>query len=375
MIESENIMGVMTDTFHLSSIYRTNDCSIDNPGKTLQIFFIAGNPGILHFYTSFLQKLLKGLEDGIYFTNYDRISCHGVGHANHHLQGSLTCKASNGIDDDSQYFGLEFQICHKLAFITSILEKDMEQSGLNNENCRNNTEVMMIGHSIGAYMVIESLTRSERLMQLTVDVILLMPFISWSHLPILHRTKLSTFVLLQPYSHRLITALASPLLQMEPSMRRNFLGRVTGMKGDILNTMSDGLICKRLLENFLVMGADEIRDVRVNQGRMFSLLEELDRGKSCRQKNILLLYTDNDEWAPMNDATTLKGRLDRNTTVVIEPGLTHAFSMTDQKADRTCEIILNHFENLNQLKIKRFQTNKESENSISRQKIFILSRL
>ena len=57
MIESEDVLGVMTDTFHLSSIYRVNDRSIDNPGKTLHIFFIAGNPGTLHFYTSFLQKL------------------------------------------------------------------------------------------------------------------------------------------------------------------------------------------------------------------------------------------------------------------------------------------------------------------------------
>ena len=338
MIESDDIYGVKTDTFHLRS--SRNDGNSACHGKSLHMFFIAGNPGTLHFYTSFLERLLITVQNNKYFENYDTISCHGVGHANHHLDGSKTSEL-NGAYDDSQCYGLEFQISHKLAFIMSVL--DSPECNLQVGKLKDGVEVMMIGHSIGAYMVIDILTRSEQLMQRTRDILLLMPFISWTRLPMLHRAKLSSFLSFHPMSHRLITSLAAPLLRMKPSVRENILRRVTSMKGETLDSVGR-LINRRLLNNFLTMGVDEIRDVRVNQNRIFSLLEELDRGKSCNEKNILLLYTDNDVWSPLKDAEFLRNGMKNNTTVVVEPGLTHAFSLTDSRIDRTCDIISKHFD-------------------------------
>ena len=356
MIESEEILGVKTDTFHLGCIYRFGGIPAGNDRKSLHIFLIAGNPGTLHFYICFLQKLLVTVQNSAYFAKYDRISCHGVGHANHHLQCSLTSKDIHGISDETASYGLEFQIRHKAAFITSVLE--CPRHNLEIGNSKDDTDVMMVGHSIGAYMVIDVLTRSEELMHQTKHILLLMPFISWTHLPLLHRTKLSSFLALHPLSQRLLTSLASPLLRMEPSMRRSVLRRLTGLKGDILDKVSDGLINKRLLDNFLAMGVDEIRDVRINQRRMISLLEELDRGSSCKKKDIFVLYTDNDEWAPLKDSEILRDRLKINTTIIIENGLTHAFSLTDERVERSCSIISNYFETLNFSRIQKEHRDK-----------------
>ena len=351
MIETEEILGVKTHTIHLSCVYRFSGIPADNDGRSLHIFLIAGNPGTLHFYISFLQRLLITVQDSAYFSKYDRISCHGVGHANHHLESSLKSKDAHGISDETASYGLEFQICHKLAFITSVLE--CSRYNLEIGRSKDDTEVMMIGHSIGAYMVIDVLTRSEELMHQTKHVLLLMPFISWTHLPLLHRTKLSSFLALHPLSQRLITFLASPLLRMEPSKRRSVLHRLTGLKGDILDTVSDGLINKRLLDNFLAMGVDEIRDVRINQKRMISLLEELDRGSSCKKKDIFILYTDNDVWAPLGDAEIFRERLKISTTIVVENGLTHAFSLSKERVERSCALISDFFEALNFSRIEK----------------------
>ena len=58
---------------------------------------------------------------------------------------------------------------------------------------------------------------------------------------------------------------------------------------------------------------------------------------------IVAVYTDNDEWAPMEDAHELSRILTKNTTVLIQPGLTHAFSLTDERMLQMCDVLVEHF--------------------------------
>ena len=331
MMRTEEIIGIKTDTIHLTSTVRSS--SIQSP-RVLHIFFIAGNPGTLHFYVSFLQKLFERIVNSECFESYDILQCHGVGHANHHLdRPSYDSSTTAG---DAESFNLEFQILHKLAFISSVLDFSLGDVRYDQSNC----DIMLIGHSIGAYILIDALQRSELLTFQTKHIVLLMPFISWSRLPLLHRAKLSSFSALHPISNRLLTSIASPLLRLESSTKRRLVGQVTSLKGESLTTVADGLMNMRLLRNFLAMGIDEIRDVKTNQSRMLSVLEKIDSGGNSR---ILLLYTDNDEWAPGADAEYFRQKLKFNTTVVLQPGLTHAFSLTDLRIDRTCSLIIDYF--------------------------------
>lgn len=333
MMTSEDIIGVKTDTFHLTSSVRNSKI---RPAKVLHVFFIAGNPGTLHFYISFLEKLFKGIVGSADFVAYDVIECHGVGHANHHLEdSSFDLSATPG---DAESFNLEFQILHKLSFISSVLKRCPDDATSEQSNC----EIMLIGHSIGAYIVIDALQRCEQLTFQTKHIVLLMPFISWSRLPYFQKIKLSSYSALHPISDSFVTSIASPILTLEPSTKRMLVSRVTTLKGEPLKTVADGLMNMRLLRNFLAMGIDEIRDVRSNQSRMSLILEKLDAGGSA---NIFILYTDNDEWAPVADAKYFQQKLKCNTTIVVEPGLTHAFSLTDLRVEKTCILILDYFAN------------------------------
>mmetsp|Transcript_136 Transcript_136/g.162 ORF Transcript_136/g.162 Transcript_136/m.162 type:complete len:369 (+) Transcript_136:152-1258(+) len=344
MITTEQIFGAYTDTLHLRSDQFLGLSEPNVKTKSLHIFFFPGNPGTLYFYINFLERLLNGIRDSDYFAEYEYIYCHGTGNANHHLEGSSTSTVqSETTCDDVESYGLEYQIRHKLAFIKSVIDPLRAQDV-------DNTEIMMIGHSIGAYMAIDALQRCEYFMQRTKHVLLLMPFISWSKLPKVHRTKLSLFSYFHPRSHHLVTFLMGPLLRMNPGLRRNILGTVTSLKGKILSIVSDGLINRRILDNFLVMGYDEIRDVKKNQLNTISLLEELDRGKRCGEKEILMLYTDNDDWASLKDAKIFEERLKCNTTITVEPGLTHGFSLTDARIEKTCLVITDYFSSKKDLK-------------------------
>ena len=335
-------MGVLTDTFHQTRLLQH---SAVGQCKRLHIFFVAGNPGPLHFYVTFLQKIFAGLVSGDFCSSYDTISCHGVGHANHHVEGSPSSSSRSHPSDDAEKYNLEFQICHKLVFISSVLDESRHNEG----NCYSKADVMMIGHSIGSYIVLDMLERCEQLRLRTRFINLLMPFIFWSKIPFMHRAKLSSYVALHPMSQHLITSLVSTFLKVGPTKRKRLIAMFSGEEGHQLDTIADGLVNKRILNNFLSMGLDEIRDVKSNECRMLSMLQSLDEDNMNGKKDIFILYTDHDEWAPEADAVMLRTKLKNCTTIVIEPGLTHGFCMTDIRNDRTCTILVNHLNRIKSL--------------------------
>lgn len=340
MITSELILGVETDALHLHGPAKSK---FNRPRKSLCVFFIAGNPGTLHFYKAFLERLLIEALTSHKFADYDSISCHGVGHANHHLEGSSASSTRKSLTEESECYNLEFQVQHKLSFVSVTLD-DLASCNIGDST---EIDVMMVGHSIGAYIAIDILARNQQLMSLTKSVILLMPFISWSQLPYLHRAKLTSYVRLLPLSRKLITSLASPLVRMGLPMRKLLLCRLTGMEGDIVDMIADALINKRLLNNFLEMGRDEITDVKKNEQRILSILEDMDERFVTDKKEIMFIYTDDDVWAPESDAIMLQKRMPKSTTVVIERGLTHGFSLTDSRVNRTCSIIIDNLKSNN----------------------------
>ena len=105
----------------------------------------------------------------------------------------------------------------------------------------------------------------------------------------------------------------------------------------------------------LSLVTDEIHDVRANEEKTIRFLQQLDDTKQYPpEKQQLLLrkrpaieivavYTDNDEWAPIEDAHELSRVLTKNTTVLIQPGLTHAFSLTEERMLKMCDVIVEHF--------------------------------
>ena len=126
---------------------------------------------------------------------------------------------------------LNYQIEHTAEFIRSVLSNRTlyePSDGLYEYDC------MMIGHSIGAYILLSILQQSIPLTKRTPYLLLLMPFIAWSRLPYFHRTKLTSFVQLQPYSHQMIVTLIKPLLRMNTQLKRTLIGYITGRDGEMI---------------------------------------------------------------------------------------------------------------------------------------------
>ena len=223
--------------------------------KILHLFFVPGNPGTLYFYLRFLGELAQRLLNDCpsIASRYSTICCHGLGHAQHHLETSSV--QSELLKDRSKVYtkcDLNYQTQHTAEFIRSVLLNRTlyePSDGLYDYDC------MMIGHSIGAYMVLSILQQSISLTKRTPYLLLLMPFIAWSRLPYIHRTKLTSFIQLHPYSHHMVVTLIKPLLRMNTQLKRTLVGYITGHEGEMLTAIAEGLTCDRIIENFLTMGA------------------------------------------------------------------------------------------------------------------------
>lgn len=103
--------------------------------SNLMFLVIPGNPGVIEYYEKFMETL--------YLANGKKIPVWGISHTGHvstkHMDG--TVKISTG--SSAGIFSLQDQIEHKLAFIQHFIPSQ--------------TSLILIGHSIGCYMILKML--------------------------------------------------------------------------------------------------------------------------------------------------------------------------------------------------------------------------
>eukprot|EP01036_Dinobryon_divergens_P048452 gene48452-64996_t len=231
-IQKMVILGVPSDIIRYGSD-DTPNASLDLIKRRIVFLFICGNPGTLCFYSRFLKDLYQKLISH-YNKDFVAVEVHAVGHANHHLKG----------DDDLAHekkplaFDLEFQILHKLAYL--------DEAPLNNHLINAGVEVIVIAHSIGAYIALTMLARHKILSLRTTHLCLLMPFIRWGALPMYHRLRLQLFNALRPVSHNAIASVMNTLCRMPKTVRRVLIRSITGFDGESLQLVADDLLTPRL---------------------------------------------------------------------------------------------------------------------------------
>ncbi|UYV79338.1 C2orf43 [Cordylochernes scorpioides] len=101
----------------------------------LIIIFIPGNPGAIDYYEEFLKALYEGLQRAV--------PIWGISHAGHAMSPPGYPRPK--IQGNEELYSLEGQVAHKVAFIQKYVPA--------------NREVILIGHSIGCYVVLEILRR------------------------------------------------------------------------------------------------------------------------------------------------------------------------------------------------------------------------
>ena len=341
-------MGTPTEVFHRTVL-------VNNPGhqrrsaknKVLHVFFVPGNPGTLHFYLAFLDALAHALAEAApaspSLAPYAAICVHGCGHACHHLETTAAVQTAANAAGRQQRrcvgWGLEHQTHHASAFIDETMDARASYEPVGGGLW--DSDIMVVGHSIGAYIALQLLQESRTLRSRCRHVLLLMPFVSWSRLPAAHRTKLSSFVMLHPLSQHVAEVLAKPLVRLPRNVKRSLVAFATGHADDVVSAVADGLANDRVVTTVLTMGVEEVVQSRAHERRTHEFLVELDRRHDV---DLFLCYTDDDVWAPLEDADAFARSLSfGGTTVRVEPGLTHAFSLSATNARRMVSIIQDHF--------------------------------
>ncbi|KAM3595268.1 uncharacterized protein V6R79_020840 [Siganus canaliculatus] len=113
-----------------------------HPGHKVLFLIIPGNPGVVGFYKSFMQT--------IHSTVGYRHPVWAVSHAGHCVPpNSMDMVEDSSIVENDDVFGLNGQIEHKLAFLRKHVPKE--------------TSLVLVGHSIGCYIILEMMKRNPEL--------------------------------------------------------------------------------------------------------------------------------------------------------------------------------------------------------------------
>ncbi|XP_052010035.1 lipid droplet-associated hydrolase-like isoform X3 [Xyrauchen texanus] len=124
-----------------------------NPPKLL-ILVIPGNPGVVGFYKTYMWTL--------YQTFLRRYPVWAVSHAGHCMPpDTFDMIEDASVTEEEDVFGLDGQIEHKLAFLRKHVPRD--------------TNLLLIGHSIGCYIILEMMKRDPELK--VVKAVMLFPTI------------------------------------------------------------------------------------------------------------------------------------------------------------------------------------------------------
>ena len=314
MCEKELVCGVLTDAYHFPSSWATTP-EQERTTIVTDVVLVPGNPGLLPFYLPLLESLGRTLCS-------QNVCAHGFGLAHHTFseEGDASSSVGPGL-------GLQAQIEHVYNCVLSIITKRSRPSRL-----------VLIGHSIGAYINIELASRrliNERL----VAAIHLMPFIRWSNIPLSHKTKLLLYKsVLQSPIEMVVNLLQTRFSRMSLNERIRLVKSGTAADGhsaDVLTLLAGRVPSAKLLKHFFAMGSDEIAAVPDNEGRIQETLSALDG----RVKQLVLL-TDDDEWAPAQDVAIYRSKLP-HTQVEYIPGLTHGFALSLANSAKVATLLTN----------------------------------
>ncbi|KAF2680598.1 hypothetical protein K458DRAFT_311304 [Lentithecium fluviatile CBS 122367] len=133
-------------TIHLSP---PNPTTTTNPTQPAYIlYFITGNPGLIEYYRIFLTHLY-----GLLFQESPSANSHIFGRS---LSGFETTPPSpSPKPEPTPPFGLRDQIMHSEAVLEALVTQVQKDSGARD------IRVILIGHSVGAYILLEVLRRQR----------------------------------------------------------------------------------------------------------------------------------------------------------------------------------------------------------------------
>jgi pimeloyl-ACP methyl ester carboxylesterase len=287
-------------------------------GSNLLLYYVTGNPGSIEFYVDFTKDLASMLAEVPYIREkYDNIYLHTTCHANHHLLRPNEDPA----DTNFKRFSLQDQIDHQLKYLSECIAEYQDSS----------LDIILCGHSIGCYIILDILDKHEHIARMVTDVILLVPFIFWTRMPLIHRVFLKCSLWAKRLTLLLLQQLVLGYWRLSDSARLRIAGTMAGtLPPELTLLVATKMLSMRMVLNFLSMGSDEVRDIPLNEQRMISVLRACESSAHRNPTNVVGLYTNDDKWAPIRDMQLLRDLFPgKSFRFKFVPGVTHAFTVIE----------------------------------------------
>ncbi|KAI7889701.1 uncharacterized protein EV154DRAFT_513811 [Mucor mucedo] len=265
--------------------------------KTI-LLFIPGNPGLVEYYTSFLE----GIYQAIPSPAFEIIGVSHKGHSkNYHEHNS----------GDKNAYTLEDQIQHKLDCIDTLIKENGPE-----------TNFILVGHSVGSYISAEVLKKRphhgiSRVIALfpTLREIAITP----------NGVNINRLINAVPTS---VFGIAGSLASyLAPPVRQFFVGVATGQSGDGLQVTAHQLMHSSVLKNVITMARCEMESIKDLDHDFY--VDHLDK--------FVLYYSANDKWAPKDHHDYMIKHFPTGTVHLCAENIPHAFCLEPKHVDYMVE--------------------------------------
>eukprot|EP00794_Sanderia_malayensis_P012109 gene12109-13360_t len=279
----EDVLGAPTLCLQVGQNSSSDFCAV----------VITGNPGLIEFYEVFMLQIHK--------ISGCQLQVIGLSQAGH----SPIWRYNNNATDykKADYKSLDEQVEHKKAFIEDFVPK--------------NKKIILIGHSIGAYIVLR-LMDDKIVHDRVIKCLLLFPTLEK-----LTQTPNGTFWAPVSYYLRHPFAITAWILSHLPEwVQRQFIDWRTTWKGrkrhPSLHNAFLNCINYTVINNALFMAAHEMEDVtELGENITKTIEDNLDK--------ITFYYGSDDKWAPPHFYQSMKERYPTGDIRLCQNGFAHDF--------------------------------------------------
>ncbi|CAI0462808.1 unnamed protein product [Linum tenue] len=275
------------------SSYTTELLEIQADNPTVHVLFVPGNPGVVSFYKEFVESLYAA-----------------IGHIAHTKKNW----------EQGQLFSLQQQINHKVDFLSQELQETK-------------VPIVLVGHSIGAYITMEMLKRKG---DQVIYFIGLYPFImvnpqskKQANIAKVSRSSiLSCLMSLMVASIGLLPKWLSQYIVVQYIGNSSWsTSAVETARGHLLKWTKEVLILLRwfvsqyhLFRNMLYMAMTEFKE--------FSQAPDWEFMKK-NQRKMTFLFGDDDHWGPLQVYEEVAKQVPDMALMIEREGLSHSFCCTE----------------------------------------------
>lgn len=284
------------------SSFATELLEIRSKEPSLHVLLIPGNPGISAFYKEYIEALYENLGG--------QASVTAIGHISH----------SQKDYEHGRLFSLYEQIDHKVDFI----EQELQHS---------EQPIVLVGHSIGAYIGLEVFKRFQNKINFFVG---LYPFLKMNKSSVTQSAI--GYIARSSLLSKLVSLSASFIGSLRPSIRSGIVRRFLGPSWSV--TAVDAVCCHLLryntVCNVLFMAMTEFE----------KLTEEPDwTFIKAKEDKIAFLFGVDDHWGPLSHLEEISKHAPRVTLSVETEGHTHGYCCTEAGSVWVADYIANLIKN------------------------------